>query len=907
VTDVVSTIRDQSPYADKYIFVPFNEPDGSNWYGGNWTSTPTGWSKNRRDQFLEDWDACYNAIKAAMPTAKIAGPGHVDYLATQSRDILTHARDAGTLPDIFTFHELEIDDLTNFRAEYAAYRTLEAQLGIDPIPVNITEYARRRDMGAAGLLVQWLAMFEEAKVDAQTAYWTYAGNLNDNQSKNNDANSGWWLFKWYGDMTGDSVRVTPPSSNVNASDRLQGLATLDTSKPQGTLLYGGSQQTDVRVSLTGLDQATFGDTVDIQVREARFSGQEGEAPNPPVVLSARIELTDDPIEIVVPNESRLNGYQVIVTPALASQPEVDTRWHAAIEAENTALTDVTAYNQSLTSGSGMTPAASNQRDVGSTNKVSSALTWNVDIPKSGRYRYDVLAGINSPEQGAGRHAVFVDGQLEAIIQYEPGFAWTYRGIGSAYLDLTAGSHSISLRMSADGATLLPGSDISVDRLDLWDASEPESDQYPANLARLSAGAEILYASPGTAGFVALSGTETATFYVAAHDTGYYDLGINYLTQGAATLAVSVNKRPITGLGTAATGTWKSTARVHLAKGISRIDVGSTEGIALGSIETVRAAAADSAVFAVQAEDSRYVTTSGAVTVDTIAEPTNAQGGQALGSIGDGGANYITLDRPAGFVAGQYNLVVAYSNAAKNTGHAYNTDVISRFLDITEIGGTETTRGSFRHNYSWKGFWWHTVALDLTTDSGDINLGNETGAAPLVDALQLAPLVVSARTTRTAAIADVSALAALVAEAVELVQDDYTSATWATLAEAVVGAQAVLDDFDSDQEAVDDAVEALAAAIDGLLFDLPISVSYKCVAKKVVLTAKATNTTGAAVKLAVSSQYGSSSFASVSAGASASVALTTRLAAVGDVVVTVDATGPDGPTGHGEALFAGAVC
>ncbi|GAA2903671.1 hypothetical protein GCM10020220_111100 [Nonomuraea rubra] len=34
-------------------------------------------------------------------------------------------------------------------------------------------------MSVPGQLVQWISMFEDTKVDADMAYWTYAGNLDD--------------------------------------------------------------------------------------------------------------------------------------------------------------------------------------------------------------------------------------------------------------------------------------------------------------------------------------------------------------------------------------------------------------------------------------------------------------------------------------------------------------------------------------------------------------------------------------------------------------------------------------------------------------------------------------------------------------------------------------------------------
>lgn len=127
----------------------------------------------------------------------------------------------------------------------------------------------------------------------------------------------------------------------------------------------------------------------------------------------------------------------------------------------------------------------------------------------------------------------------------------------------------------------------------------------------------------------------------------------------------------------------------------------------------------------------------------VAQPTNVSGAQ-VGLLGDGAGNTAVVARPAGMPAGQYNVEVRYANAEKNTGHDYNTDVVSRFLDISEAGG-ETTRGAFRHNYSWKGFWTHTVPLDLATSGGALTLGNASGAAPNIDWIAFAPLVVSTET------------------------------------------------------------------------------------------------------------------------------------------------------------------
>jgi len=87
-----------------------------------------------------------------------------------------------------------------------------------------------------GNLVQFVSKFEASKVDGCLAYWTTAGGLNDLVTHNNQATGGWWLYKWYGELTGNTVAVTPPS----ASGSLQGVAALDSAKKQARVVFGGN-------------------------------------------------------------------------------------------------------------------------------------------------------------------------------------------------------------------------------------------------------------------------------------------------------------------------------------------------------------------------------------------------------------------------------------------------------------------------------------------------------------------------------------------------------------------------------------------------------------------------------------------------------------------------------------------
>ncbi|MDQ1218327.1 bacterial Ig-like domain-containing protein [Microbacterium arborescens] len=718
VRTVVADIRDNSAYPEKYVFTPFNEPDGGNWYGGEWSA--------QRDIFLEDWKTTYGVIKEVYPEARIAGMGDAVWRSARTRDILEFAKANDVLPDIWTWHELGIENLATFRSHLEAYRAYERELGIDPLPVNITEYAMRRDMSVPGQLVQWLAMFEDEKVDAQTAYWTFAGNLNDNMAKGNAANGAWWLLKWYGDLTGETVALTPPQ--LNAVDTVQGIATIDEERRQAVVVVGGGSE-DIRLDLSGLDPAVFGETVDVQVRESAWTGQEGEAGAPRVVVAERTALSGE-LEITVPNDDRRSAYQVVVTPAQRTQPAVDGTWRTEVEAEETRLTGATVREQPANDA--WVFAASGERDVAGLTSADSSLTWDVEVPEDGSYRLGITAGVDGPNIGPGSHALFVDGEFVDTISYEAGFGSTYRGRAELVAELSEGAHELSVRTSADGLQVLPGSNVSVDKLDLEQVSGPDENHYPAALARTSV-------APLGDGTVPLDGDATATFFVSARDNGYHDVVLSYDADGAADIALSVNGRAIAGLAADAAGERISTARVHLREGINEIEVSSAGAIGLQEISTVRTAEADDAITRIEAEDEERVALAGSARREDVAGPTNVSG-QQIGWLGGGPGNTATISRSDDLPAGSYDLQVRYSNAEKNTGHAYNADVITRFLDVTEAG-FDAQRGAFRHNYSWKGFWTHSVPLDLAGD-GDIVLGNADTYAPNLDWVAFAPLTLA---------------------------------------------------------------------------------------------------------------------------------------------------------------------
>lgn len=743
VTEAVAT---SSARPKDYVFIPFNEPDGGNWYA-DWNVY--------KDIFLADWKATYDKIQEVyarhgLGHARIGGPGDTGWRKSRSADILTYAKANNVLPDVFIWHELGIDNLRTFRSHFAEYRQLEKDLGIKPIHINITEFGMLRDMGTPGQLVQWLSIMEDLKVDGQTAYWAYAGNFNDNSARANSANGGWWMYKWYGDLEGSqTVAVTPPA--LNTVDTLQGIGAIDAENKRATVLYGGGSK-PVSLKLANLDRKVFGKKVDVEVREITLSGAEGVSGAPRVVkvLEGVTLSKDGALTLDVPTYDRYAAYQVLVTPEQDRELVANGVWATSVEAEQTSLTAATVYQQDPQSGGGWKFLASGSHDVGSFNRPTSKADWTVTVPRTGRYRFQVIGGTPGVP---GRHALFVDGANPSIVQYTADLAltsyqkWQYRGSAEVTVPLTAGQHTLSLRSSLDGSTVLPNSDITLDKFLLTDVTDGEPTVYPASTLRFTGGAKLVYDAAKTRGAAEIRGAkERADAYVQAWETGYYDLSLDYGSTGDTEAEVTVDGRVVAKVQAPWGGVWRSTVRVHLSQGINEVEVRSKKGIRLKQLTTTRVAAADSAAVTVQAEDAvRHGTTQVNTYADNLGS--NASGGKGLGYIGNGAANTFEVPRGPGFdKPGDYNIAVSFANAELSGRHDYNPQVIDRRLEVTETGGSGTAYGYFRHTYVWHSFLERTIPVQLTTAGGALVFGNPAAYAPDVDKIVIAPVTVGKPST-----------------------------------------------------------------------------------------------------------------------------------------------------------------
>ncbi len=369
-----------SPYADKMVYVPFNEPDWI-WYEG------LGNKSSVQQRFMEDWLKVYRAIKSLHPQARIAGTGCAGYQPDFLEAFIPFCVENNCMPDIVTWHELQSDKLITFAGHYEHYRELEKANGLREHEIVINEYAPQDHCSVPGKLVNWIATFEDKKVSACLPYWHISNNLNDIAADNNEPNGAWWLYKWYGDMSGQTLKLT--QSNTDR-DELYGLASINEDKRSASVIFGGTDKT-CRIRLDNIDktQAFKGDRVNIKLEATWWTAYHGTAQEPVLVLEGIYEVKQGAVEIELNSMEMSAAYRITITQAASDEP-VGIRntgsWRKTYEAENAEFLG----NAGIKIKPDKRYAYSNNKQVSYIRSPGDGVKWSVDVPEDGYYRLDLF-------------------------------------------------------------------------------------------------------------------------------------------------------------------------------------------------------------------------------------------------------------------------------------------------------------------------------------------------------------------------------------------------------------------------------------------------------------------------------------------------------------------------------------
>ncbi|MDN3244888.1 LamG-like jellyroll fold domain-containing protein [Streptomyces sp. ZSW22] len=772
-------IGDLEPkYRDNLVIELFNEPEGNMFGTGEWSLDGTSWLDDPTD-FFAAWDRAYRTVKERYPDMRIAGPG-TSVLFDQVKGFMEHTLKAGTLPDIITWHELSHPQ--KIRESVNRYRGWETELfagtkleGTE-LPVNVNEYAFNYHTSVPGQMIQWMSAIEDSKVEAMIAFWNINGNLSDSAVQSNRGNGQWWLYNAYSRMSGHTVDVTPPFPGKNYT--LQGVATLDKERKVARTIVGGADGA-APVELVNVPADVFGDDVRVTVREIPWTGQLGDSPQPrhvsetvATVKGGKVVVDFDGENLPLLRES--SAYEIVVTPAGVGTPTsaAPTTWEGSYEAEDATYTG-SGYSKNGPEGSpsdvGKFYTSGGYNTGGLRTGSDGVLDFEVTVPEDGTYDLSVFANsLNTyglvAEQGPTNVFLRVDGAAEQELFLPLGYKWAVWDHADTTVELSAGTHTISLTaQSLDGKGATRG-DAIIDRITLARANpDAKTSVYEAELTELSGGRAVYSAGDlpdgvdaadvSGAGGVKLAEGESATFWVYGERDAEAALGVDLLGDGSGTVAV--NGHDVFDLADS------QQVAAHLAGGVNKVVVTGGAGGAVVDRLTVGAGAGAIAATEYQAEDADLAGSA------TVADLSLAEGGKAVTGVGGepGNGNTLTFHVDAA-QAGPHAVVVRFSNPEQVDGTHYNPNPVKRHADISVNGGAEQ-REVFVPTFHENNFWERTIVLDLKAGENTVRLRSEEATnwdgetyasetwpadynleadeAPIVDRITVSPLAGESRT------------------------------------------------------------------------------------------------------------------------------------------------------------------
>ncbi|MFF4308911.1 RICIN domain-containing protein [Streptomyces sp. NPDC001507] len=274
----------------------WNEPDGT-------------WDTSAAGAFDDGWSRTYKEVRAKDAGTPVQGPSFATYTDSKMRTFLQDAVANNAVPDIVSWHELQSS--ANIAAHVADYRALESSLGLSPRPIAVEEYGTTSEVGVPGPLASYVAKFERAGVhDAELAFWNHYGTLGDTLTDTGGSPDGaYWLYKWYGDMSGNMLVTTPP-----AQTGIDGFAARNGAGNQISVVTGGCTGS-CAVTVNGLSSlSAFGSTVHVRLEYTPSKGRTTAVAGPVTISDSDYTVSGGSITVPVTMNAS-DGYHLTVTPS----------------------------------------------------------------------------------------------------------------------------------------------------------------------------------------------------------------------------------------------------------------------------------------------------------------------------------------------------------------------------------------------------------------------------------------------------------------------------------------------------------------------------------------------------------------------------------------------------------------
>lgn len=751
--------------AEDVVYVLYNEPT-ANWIGGSYTdhsgNTVTGWDSMNWFwlDMVEKLREIYREENIASEP-KTAGLNLAVYDKNVMDNYIKFCAEHDCMPDIVSWHDLATWQYNIFDEEYSHYRSLEKKYGVEPREIVINEYAAQSECASPGDLVRWIGLWEDYQVAGCLPYWHFSNNLNGLAADTNEGNGAWWLYKWYGDMSGSYLPVTVERAS---QDDFYGAASIDENKKNAEVIFGG-RDGDAQVVLEDIASTqTFGgkELVHVKVEATDYTGFHGAAEEPRLVKEGALPVENGTVTVPMSDMNEMSAYHITVTEASEGETEglLTGTWKALYEAEDGILTG----NAVVASADG-SYACSNRKKVHMVDNPGDSVTINVSVPRDGYYKYDMVycaaTGVNTndPSRNTPYTAIqtlTIDGGETVEMVLPSTLHWSMGGMYSTFLYLERGDHTLKIEATDSDGKAVPdcvyltyrGKTEESLRFDkTYEAELGEFNEITGETTALTTRKE------GSVGYITGLEQRSVTegggvrFNVVVPENGMYDLSLSYQAEEEALANIYLDNDMVhldrlrASLALKATGQeWKTVSQsLFLQKGINVVDIDTDKAIKLDSMR-IRQDESSEPVTAVEAEEgalsgeaslgsseavlklasgNAYVSGLKAANgVELIPEDDPEFTVLGLGRQVDLGqavdANSLTLKVEAP-KAGSYKMLVYQSNGELFGKHSYNAQMTERYATF-QVNGQEPQKVVFRNTYSDETF--RPQVVDVTLEQGE---------------------------------------------------------------------------------------------------------------------------------------------------------------------------------------------
>ncbi len=447
-SEVTSVVNDKKAAKTQNFdgYEIWNEPDGT-------------WKDANGDFNSGLWKKTYDLLRKLDPDAKIIGPSYSWYNSSRMEAFVKYCAQNNCMPDVISWHQW---GSAGFVGAVENYRSLEKKYNVSPRKISINEYSSEEhsEEGCPGVSVPFIAKFERYGVESAMISWWFVplpGRLGSLLTSNNERGGGWWLYKWYGDMSGYMAKVTPPNDK---SDGVDGFAALDQKKGFASIVLGGNTRGDVNVNIAGIP-SSFGNKVNVDVEYVVWENKDKAVAGPTFVSSKEYAVEDGKITVPVNIANTKYGYHVHVTPIIPQTPykDVAATIPGKVEMENY---DVGGPNKAFSDKDDDNKGGEYREDAVDIVAVAASgddaagyaigytqegewLEYTVKVAEAGKYA--VAARYATSSENAGFKLYVDDKAMLDNVILTKGADWeTYSTETVGSVDLAAGEHVLKLEI-----------------------------------------------------------------------------------------------------------------------------------------------------------------------------------------------------------------------------------------------------------------------------------------------------------------------------------------------------------------------------------------------------------------------------------------------------------------------------